>query len=214
MDEDTLNETKYKNPDLNIQQAKKTITAANNTTVETIRTVKLEITPERVTNGRHETQQMFTIYFYVTECNHNILGIPFFEESMETINLNTIKLTINSNTIVDNDITFSVSGTKGYPYYSHIYPIYNKELIYFKNNQHKCITFPIRIFPRMEKLNKNVIHGSLHYFEPMHEYRIISFTDFKHLSLEKEHFVDIFLMNKSQHRISIKKDFLISSAKI
>ena len=169
--------------------------------------MKLELTPERVTNGRNKPQHTLTIY-YVTQCNHNILGAPFFKEFIETINVNTNKLTINTNTIMDNDITFFMSSTKGYPYYSRIYPIYQKEPIYFENYQHKCITFSIPIFSRMEKSNGKVIYGRLHYFEPIHKYRNISFTDVKDLSLEKEHFVDIFLMNKNQHRITINNGLI------
>ena len=113
LNEDTWNEIKYNNPEINLEKANEILTAANNTTIETIGAVKLELTPERVTNGRSKTQQIFTIYFYVTQCNNNILGTQsFFKEYIETINVNINKLT---NTIRDNDITFFMSSTKGYP---------------------------------------------------------------------------------------------------
>ena len=156
--EDTCNAIKYNNPETNLEKANKTLRAANNTTIETIGTVKLEINPERVINSRKKKPQItLTIYCYITQCNHNIPGTPVFKEFIVTINVNTKKLTINTNAIVDNDITFFMSSTIGYPYYSRIYPIYNKEPICFKNIQHKCITFPIPILPRMEKLNGKVI---------------------------------------------------------
>ena len=94
----------------------------------------------------------------MTQCNHNTLGTPFFKKYIETINVNTNKLTINTNTNLDNDITFFMSSTKGYPYYSPIYPIFNKEPVYIESNHHKCMTIPIPIFPRMETSNGKPIY--------------------------------------------------------
>ena len=162
LNEDTWNEIKNNNTGIYLEKANKTITAANNTKIETIGTATLYLTPERVRKGRNKPQQTFGIYLYVTQCNHNILGTPFFKEYIETINVNTKKYTINTHRILDNDITFFMSSTKGYPYYSRIYPIYYKEPIYLARNQHKCVTFPITIFQRMEKLNKKRIYGTLH----------------------------------------------------
>ena len=93
--------------------------------------------------------------------------------------------------------------TKGYPYYSRLYPIFNKEPIYFERTQHKCITFPIPIFQRSEKSSGKTIYGSIHYFEPINRYHNLSFTDIKDLSLEKDHFIDIFLINKNKHKITV-----------
>ena len=142
LNDDTWNEIKYNNPDLRLEQANKTLTAANNTTIETFGTVTLNLTPDKKSNSRNKTQHNFSIHFYVTQCNHNILGTPFFKEYIETINVNTNKLTINTNTIIDNDITFFMNSTKGYPYYSRLYPIFNKEPLYFERDQYKFITFP------------------------------------------------------------------------
>ena len=124
---------------------------------------------------------------------------------METINVNTYKLTISTNTILDNDITFFMNSTKGYPYYSRLYPVYNRESIYLEKEQHKCITFPIPIFKQMEKSTRKVIYSSNHYFEPINKYHNLSFTDIKDLTTETEHFMDIFLVSKNQHKITIKK---------
>ena len=137
-------------PEIQLAKANKTLTAANNTTIERFGTVIFNLTPEQTSNSRNKLQQNLNIYFYITQCNHNILGTPFFKEYIETINVNTNKITINTNTIIDNDITFFTNSTKGYPYYSRLYPIFNREPIYFEENQHKCITFPIPIFKEME----------------------------------------------------------------
>ena len=149
--EDTWNKIKYNNPDIRLEQANKTLTAANNTTIETFGTVTLNLTPDRTSNNRNKPQHSFNILFYGTQCNHKILGTPLFKEYIVTIIVNTNKLTINTNTIINNDITFFMNSTKGYPYYSRLYPIFNKEPIFFEQHQHKCITFPIPIFKQMEK---------------------------------------------------------------
>ena len=82
----------------------------------------------------------------MTQCNYNILGTTFFKEYVETINVNTNKLTINTSTNIDNDITFFQNTTKKYLYYSREYPVYNKENQYFEPYQRKCLTFLIPIF--------------------------------------------------------------------
>ena len=73
------------------------------------------------------------------------------------INVNTNKLTINTNTILDNDITFSMSSVKSYSYYSRIYPIYNKKPNYQESNQHKRLTFPIPIFQTKNQFTEHFI---------------------------------------------------------
>ena len=176
LNEDTWNEIKkYNNPEIHLERANKKLTAAYNTTKETFGTVTLNLTPERTSNGRNKPQNKFNIDFYVTQCNHNILGTPFFKEYIEAISVNTNKLPINTKTIIDNDFAFFKNTTKGYPYYSRLHPIFIKELIFFESNQHKRITFPIPIFQQMEKSSGKTIYGSIHYFEPINKYQNLLF---------------------------------------
>ena len=55
----------------------------------------------------------------------------------------------------------------------------------------------------MEKSIGKTIYKSMHCFEPINKYQNLSFTDIKDLSIEKEHFIDIFLINKNQHKVTI-----------
>ena len=80
LNEDTWNEIKYNNPEMILDKASKTLTAANNTKIDTFGTVTLNLTPDRISNSRNKPQNNFCIHFYVTQCNHNILGTPFFKE--------------------------------------------------------------------------------------------------------------------------------------
>ena len=101
-----------------------------------------------------------------------------------------------------------MNSTKVYPYYSRLYPIYNKESIYLEKEQHRCITFLIPIFRQIEKSNGKAIYNSNYYFEPINKYHNLSFTDIKDLTTEKEHFMDIFLVNKNQHKITINEGLI------
>ena len=58
------------------------------------------------------------------------------------------------------------------------------------------------------KIKWKPIYGSIHYFEPINKYQNFSFTDIKDLSLEKEHFIDIFLNKRNQHKITIIKGLI------
>ena len=203
LNEDTWNEIKYNNPEMILDKASKTLTASNNTKIDTFGTVTLNLTPDRISNNRNKPQNNFCIHFYVTQCNHNILGTPFFKEYIETINVNTNKLTLNTNTNLDNDIIFYMNSTKGYPYYSRLYTIMNRETIYIEPNQQKSITFPIPIFKQMKHSNDKTIQKSKFYFEPINKYHNVSFTDIKDFSSDEEYFMDILLINKNRHRITI-----------
>ena len=107
LNEDTWNEIKYNNPDIRLDQANKTLTAANKTTIETLGTVTLNLTPDKTSNSRNKPQHNLNIHFYVTQCNNYILGTPFFKEYIETINVNTNKLTINTNTTMETTLVSS-----------------------------------------------------------------------------------------------------------
>ena len=55
----------------------------------------------------------------------------------------------------------------------------------------------------MEKSNGKILHGSLHYFEPINKY-----TDIKDLTKENENFVDIYLINKNNHKMILKNELI------
>ena len=72
-----------------------------------------------------------------------------------------------------------MKSTKGYAYYSRLYPIFNGEPVYFEENQHKCIAFPIPIFKEMETSSGKTINKSFYFFEPINKYHNLSFTYIK-----------------------------------
>ena len=60
----------------------------------------------------------------------------------------------------------------------------------------------------MEKSNGRAIYNSNYYFEPINKYHNLSFTDIKDLTKEKKHFMDIFLVNKNHHKITINEGLI------
>ena len=60
----------------------------------------------------------------------------------------------------------------------------------------------------MEKSNGKILHGSLHYFEPINKYHNLSFTDIKDLTKENENFADIYLINKNNHKMILKNELI------
>ena len=60
LNEDTWNEIKCNNPEIHLEKANKTLTAANNTTLETFGTVTLTLTPGRISNNRNKRKTIFT----------------------------------------------------------------------------------------------------------------------------------------------------------
>ena len=79
LNEDTWNETKFNNLHLQLTKLTKTLTAADNTKTQTLGTINLSLTPERISKNRHNPHTTFNIFFYITQCDHNILGTPFFK---------------------------------------------------------------------------------------------------------------------------------------
>ena len=55
----------------------------------------------------------------------------------------------------------------------------------------------------MKHSNDKTIQKSKFYFEPINKYHNVSFTDIKDFSSDEEYFMDILLINKNRHRITI-----------
>ena len=62
LNEDTWKELKYNNPYLQLNKWTRTLTAANNTKIQTLGTINLNLTPERRSNDRHNPHTTFNIF--------------------------------------------------------------------------------------------------------------------------------------------------------
>ena len=65
LNEDTWNDIKYNNPEIQLEKANKTLTAANNTTIEKYGTVKLPLTPDRISNNRNKPKNNFFTFIFM-----------------------------------------------------------------------------------------------------------------------------------------------------
>ena len=67
LNEDTWNELKHNNLHLQLSKSVRTLTAANNTKIETLGTINLNVTPEKISNSRSNPHPIFNIFFFVTQ---------------------------------------------------------------------------------------------------------------------------------------------------
>ena len=72
-----------------------------------------------------------------------------------------------------------------------------------ERDQYKCITFPIPLFNHGKIKWKNNIQINVLFRTDKQISKFIIFFYIKDLSIEKEHFIDIFLINKNQHKVTI-----------
>ena len=63
LNEDTWNEIKYNSPEIHLERANKTKTAASNTTIKTFGTITLNLTPDRISNKRKKYNITLTFIF-------------------------------------------------------------------------------------------------------------------------------------------------------
>ena len=80
-----------------------------------------------------DDSRQFTIPFAVADIKYNILGTPFFEEYIQTINIQDFKLLFKS-TVYPNYTKYTSLLFKDYPYFSYIYRINSKTQILLKPN--------------------------------------------------------------------------------
>ena len=129
---------------LNIKQnpphnSSKTLTVANQTEVPILHyiTITLNTTIE-------DDSRQFTIPFAVADIKYNILGTPFFEENIQTINIQDFTLQFKHHSrIYPNYAKFTSLLSKDYPYFSYIYRINSKTQIRLKPNSSKIAHFPM-----------------------------------------------------------------------
>ena len=62
---------------------------------------------------------------------------------------------------MDNDITFFMNSAKRYPYYSKLYPIFNREPMYFEKTNTNALPFPYQFSKKWKhKVEKQLINHS------------------------------------------------------
>ena len=118
----------------------KTLTVANKTEVPILYNVILTLN-----TSIHESTRTLVIPFAVANNKDNILGTPFFEKYVKTINFENMTLPFNTpHESRVNTLPFTAHKEKDYPYFSYIYTIKVYKKISFTPNASQVIHFPIQ----------------------------------------------------------------------
>ena len=123
----------------NSHNSSKTLTVANQIEVPILHyvTITLNTTIE-------DDSRQFIIPFAVADIKYNILGTPFFEEYIQSINIQDFTLQFKHHSKeYPNYAKFTSLLSKDYPYFSYIYRINSKTQIRLKPNSSKIAHFPI-----------------------------------------------------------------------
>ena len=122
------------------QNENKTLTVANNSEVPILH--NLTLTLHTSLYGKTRT---LVIPFAVANIKYNILGTPFFEKYVKTLNIESMSMTFNTpHESRINTLPFTAHRENDYPYFSYIYTINVKNKLYFKPNASQVIHFPIQ----------------------------------------------------------------------
>ena len=117
----------------------KSLTVANKSEVPILHNLALTLH-----TSLHGNTRTLVIPFAVANIKYNILGTPFFEKYVKTLDIENISLTFNtSHESRINTLPFTAHKEKDYPFFSYIYTINVKNKIHFKPNASQIIHFPI-----------------------------------------------------------------------
>ena len=132
----------------------KTLTVVNKSEVPILYNLTLTLH-----TSLHGNTRTLVIPFAVANIKYNILGTPFFEKYVKTLNIESMSLTFNTpHEFRINTLLFTAHKEKDYPYFSYIYTINVKNKVYFKPNASQSIHFPIRpTFPLTFKTSDNEV---------------------------------------------------------
>ena len=122
------------------QNEYKTLTVANKSEVPILHNLILTLQ-----TSLHGNTRTLVIPFAVANNKYNILGTPFFEKYVKTLNIESMSLTFNTpHESSIRTLPFTAHKEKDYTYFFHIYTINVKNKLYFKPNASQIIHFPIQ----------------------------------------------------------------------
>ena len=126
--------------DLKTQNTPKTLTVANQTEVPVLHYANIFLNTTNDDNSRS-----FSVPFAVADIEYNILGTPFFEDSIQNINIQDFTLEFKYQAKIHPNYTkFTTLLSKDNPYFSYIYRINSKPQLRLKPKSSKIAHFPIK----------------------------------------------------------------------
>ena len=126
--------------DIGPHHTSKPLTVANQTEVPI-----LDYAPIILNTTIEYISRYFSVFFAVADNKHNILGTPFFEDSIQNINIQDFTLEFKyQSKIHPNYAKFTTLLYKDYPYFSYNYRFNSKTQIRLKPMCSKIAHFPIK----------------------------------------------------------------------
>ena len=131
-----------------------------------------------------DTSRYFSVPFAVADIKYIILGTPFFEDTIQNINIHDFTLEVKyQSKIHPNYAKFTTFLSKDYPYFSYIYTINSKTQIRLKPKSSKIAHFSIQ----------NYYNPTT---PPNHFFPIIPHTYFATKFRTNFNFIEVFTDNK------------------
>ena len=125
----TWNEIKILHPQLIPFKTTSRLATAQGSTLRNYGKIQLFLVPTRTIEQNKLMSKPFKQTFHITDIKHHIIGIPFITKYLPIINILDSKINIKDKyTRMHNTaLTFFQRMSKQPPFFSKIYPIYNKE---------------------------------------------------------------------------------------
>ena len=98
--------------------------------------------------------------FAIANTKYNILGLPFVQKYIRTIDTERLKLIFKTefqNYLRELDLDFSQTAQKSSPYYSKIYNVTLKQHINIPGNHLKIVKFPLKPMPNTSNSNLHLL---------------------------------------------------------
>ena len=141
--------------------------------------------------------------FHITDINHNIIGIPFTTNFIPTINILDSKTNIKDKypRMHHSALTFFQRMNKQPPFFSKVYPIYNKERKLLKPLSGYIYEFPIN---RVHQYGKNQIRHHLYMsdleFKLIHKFFRLRFSSIKYMKNSNSDIISLNVYNNSPYK--------------
>ena len=180
------------------------LSAANNSKLKSKGTAKLTFYPD-VTESRTLKNTSFTLTFHVSDTKFNILGTPFLEKYVDSIqcSYHTIEIKYNNDT---KSLKFYDSSIKPPPYYSRLFPVIGDHSVYFTPSEHRILTYSLTAYESKNKsASGTIFYVSEFSFIPLRKNNFFSIMDINNLYHLYQSFIQILIQNPLHQPLTLVK---------
>ena len=178
----TWNEIKVLHPKLIPLKTTSRLNTAQGSTLTNYGKNKLFLVHTKTMEQNKLLNKPFKQTFHITDIKHNMIGIPFINKYIPTINILDSKINIKDKYTRRQKTasTFFQRMNKQPPFFSKFYPIYNKERKHLKPLSGYIYEFPIKQVHQFDK-NQNRQHLFMSDIElrPIHKFFRVTFLSIK-----------------------------------